>query len=139
MARPVSTDDARSPMTLASRVVDFVLSGLVAAAFCARFYLPTEATAQGETLWIVGLWLVIGIVATLAAWRSGGAVRQLDWLDAAVLLLIGGQAVSAVVVVATMAMVSTVANRHAVSVGERDVPVGLVRRGSGFPIQPAAG
>ena len=100
MARPVSTDDARAAMTRASRV-DFVLSGLVAAAFFARFYLPTEATAQGETLWIVGLWLVIGIAATLAAWRSGGAVRRLEWLDVAVLLLIGGQAVSAIVVVAT--------------------------------------
>ncbi|MEK6261304.1 MAG: O-antigen ligase family protein [Planctomycetota bacterium] len=100
MARPVSTDDARTAIPMASRV-DFVLSGLIAAAFFARFYLPTEATAQGETLWIVALWLLIGIVAALAAWRSGCAVRRLDGLDGSVLLLIGGQVVSAIVIVFT--------------------------------------
>ena len=102
MARPVSSEAPRIAMTLTSRVVDFVLSGLIAAVFFARFYLPTEATAQGETLWIVGLWLVIGLATSLIAWRSGCAVRRLDWLDASVLLLIGGQAVSAIVVVATL-------------------------------------
>ncbi len=100
MARPVSTDDARSAMTRASRI-DFVLSGLAVVTFFARFYLPAESTAQGETLWIVGLWLVIGLAASVAAWRGGCVARRLDWLDGSLLLLIGGQVASAIVVVAT--------------------------------------
>ena len=100
MARPVSTDDARFATTLTSRI-DFVLSGLVMMAFFARFYLPAESAAQGETLWIVGLWLLIGLAASVATWRGGGLARRLDWLDASVVLFIGGQVVSAIVVVMT--------------------------------------
>ncbi len=106
-------------MTRVSRI-DFALSGLVVAAFFARFYLPTEATAQGDTLWIVGLWLLIGLAAALVAWRSGGPVR-LDWLDGSVLLLIGGQVVSAIVVVAT-----TGEKRAAVNVAWEWFGVGIV-------------
>ena len=120
MARPVSNEVPRIAMAPASRF-DFVLSGLVAAVFFARFYLPTEATTQGETLWIVGLWLVIGLATSLIAWRSGGAVRRLDWLDASVLLLIGGQVVSAIVVVAT-----TGHKRAAVNVAWEWFGVGIV-------------
>jgi O-antigen ligase/polysaccharide polymerase Wzy-like membrane protein len=120
MARPVSTDGVQTS-TMRTLRVDVVLSGLIAAVFFARCYLPTEATPQGETLWIVGLWLLIGIVASVAAWRSGRALRRLDGLDGSVLLLIGGQLVSAIVVVAT-----TGDKRAAVNVAWEWFGVGIV-------------
>ena len=77
------------------------LSGLVAMTFFARFYLPTEDTANGATLWIVAIWFVIGLFTLLIAWRGGGTARRFDGSDAAVLLLIGGQVASAAMIVAT--------------------------------------
>ena len=101
MARRVSANDAPPTTTPVALRGDTILSGLVAAAFFARFYLPAEASAQGETLWIVGLWLLIGLVASLVRWRGGRTARRFDWRDGSVLLLVGGQVVSAVVVVLT--------------------------------------
>ena len=77
------------------------LSGLVSMTFFARFYLPTEDTANGATLWIVAIWFVIGLFTLFMVWRGGGPARRFDQCDAAVLLLIGGQVASAVMIVVT--------------------------------------
>ncbi len=106
MARSVSAtvDRSVSGTSLRGRFAascEPFLSGLVAMTFFARFYLPTEDTANGATLWIVAIWFVIGLFTLLLTWRGGGAARRFDQCDAAVLLLIGGQVASAVMIVAT--------------------------------------
>ena len=121
MARRVSAKNASSSATPGVLRGDAILSGLVAAVFFARFYLPAEASAQGETLWIVGLWLLVGLVATLLHWRDGGTARRVDWLDGSVLLWIGGQIISAIVVVLTSGD-----KRAAVNVGWEWFGVGIV-------------
>ena len=106
MARSVSATVDRSLSVTSSRgrfaaAGEPFLGGLVALTFFAQFYLPTEDTASGATLWIVAIWFVIGLFTLLSAWRVGGAARRCDWSDVAVLLLIGGQVASAGIVVAT--------------------------------------
>jgi hypothetical protein len=75
--------------------------GSFAALICSRFFLPAESAAQGETLWIVALWLLCGL-----AWAVGVFARVLpqwkpDWLDGAVALWIGSQMISGMLVVLT--------------------------------------
>ncbi len=106
MARSVTATVDRSLSATSSRgrftaSYESFLSGLVAMTFFARFYLPTEDTANGATLWIVAIWFVIGLFTLLMVWRGGCAARRFDGCDAAVLLLIGGQVASAVMIVAT--------------------------------------
>jgi hypothetical protein len=75
----------------------FLGGGLIALTLT-RWLLPTEATADGETLWIAGLWLLAG--AALAwQYRATAAARRLDAADLAVGLLIGGHVASGLVVV----------------------------------------
>lgn len=78
-----------------------IWSGLVAALFFARFFLPAESAAQGDTLWIVGLWLVCALAWVTAAWRGAAASLRFDWLDWTVAVWIGTQMVSAIVVIST--------------------------------------
>ncbi|MGH7198987.1 MAG: O-antigen ligase family protein, partial [Planctomycetaceae bacterium] len=53
----------------------------------------------GKTLWITQLWLAAGLTWLLAAVREGRRTLRLDWLDAAVWLIVAGHAVSALFVV----------------------------------------
>ena len=126
MARSVTAtvDRSVSPTSLRGRFAatcEPFLSGLVAMTFFARFYLPTEDTANGATLWIVAIWFVIGLFALLMAWRGRGAARRCDGCDAAVLLLIGGQVASAVMIVAT-----TGDKRAAVNIAWEWIGAGIV-------------
>lgn len=74
---------------------------LVAVLFTARFYLPAESAAQGETLWITLLWLVCGALWLIDAYRMHEPLRRFDWLDAGLLLLVGGHVLSAMAVLLT--------------------------------------
>ena len=126
MARSVTAtvDRSVSPTSLRGRFAatcEPFLSGLVAMTFFARFYLPTEDTANGATLWIIAIWFVIGLFALLMAWRGRGAARRCDGCDAAVLLLIGGQVASAVMIVAT-----TGDKRAAVNIAWEWIGAGIV-------------
>lgn len=77
------------------------LVGFVAALFFARFYIPAESAAQGETLWIASLWLVCAAVWMAGRWCRVFPRIRLDYLDAAVGLWIGSQIISGLVIVAT--------------------------------------
>ncbi|MCA9074979.1 MAG: O-antigen ligase family protein [Planctomycetaceae bacterium] len=72
------------------------LSSAVAVLFTARFFLPAESAAHGETLWITLLWLVCGVLWLVDAFRRGESLRRPDWLDSGLLLLVGGHVVSAI-------------------------------------------
>ncbi len=78
-----------------------VLTAGVAVLFTSRFFLPAESAEQGETLWIVVLWLVCGVAWLADAYRHGDSLRRFDWLDLGLLLLVGGQVISAVSVLMT--------------------------------------
>jgi hypothetical protein len=63
----------------------------------ARWLVPTEATAEGETLWIAGLWLLAGgAVAGRSIWTGGG--RSADAADVGACLLVGGHVASGLIV-----------------------------------------
>ncbi len=115
------TNDQSSPQTHITARLDACLASLIALTFFARFYVPTEDAAEGATLWIVALWLVIGLVTLLLSWRRGGAGRRFDGCDAGVLLLIGGQVVSAIAVV-----VGTGDKRAAVNLAWEWIGAGIV-------------
>lgn len=94
--KPSSTPVPSQSRTTASTIAGAVLIALT----LTRWLVPTEATADGETLWIAGLWFLAG--AFLCLWPSGGATtRRWDLADLGAVLLIGGQIVSGVVVLAT--------------------------------------
>ena len=78
-----------------------IWSGMVAAIFFSRFFLPAESAAQGDTLWIAGLWMLCGLVWTAGIWRGALPRFRFDGLDLAVAVWIGGQVVSALIVVLT--------------------------------------
>lgn len=89
------------PVRSSSSLALPVVLGLSAILFTTRFFLPAESAAQGETLWIAGLWIVCGIV-----WGIGIALGQFPrirpaWQDAAVAVWIGCQVLSAIAVILT--------------------------------------
>ena len=69
----------------------------------ARMLIPTEAAVQGDSLWIVQLWLGLGV---LWAWncRVNGDYRiRFGWIDLTVWLIVAGHVISALSVVLTSA------------------------------------
>jgi len=66
----------------------------------ARYFVPAESAALGETLWIVQFWLMGAVVWQWLAARNEIPRRRFDRLDVAICLLIGGHVLSAVVVLA---------------------------------------
>lgn len=97
-----STKASGEPLLTGWSVLDWPLwSGLVAAVFFSRFFLPAEAAAQGDTLWIVALWFACGIAwSAILVWRASPRLR-FDWLDGAVAIWIGSQLASALLVILT--------------------------------------
>ncbi len=77
------------------------LSSAVTVLFTSRFFLPAESADQGETLWIVLLWLLCGVVWLAAEARRGNSLRRPDWLDVGLLLLVGGHVASSLAVLMT--------------------------------------
>lgn len=77
------------------------LAAMCSTLFSVRFFLPAESAAQGETLWIVVLWIVCGLACAAASWCGSLPRIRLDWLDGAVALWIGCQIASGIAVVLT--------------------------------------
>ena len=78
-----------------------VVRGLILSCFLIRFFDVAESAGQGETLWIVVLWL-IGLILTVGlAVKWPVQLWRPEWLDWGVGLLVAGQILSAIVVVAT--------------------------------------
>ena len=71
------------------------LSGLLGA----RFFLPEESSASGETLWLVVLTLFYCALQHALRWRNGEGPRRLDRIDVAMLTLVAAHLISATVVV----------------------------------------
>lgn len=84
-----------------SAVWQAVLAAMCSTLFFARFFLPAESAAQGETLWIVVLWIICGLVCAAGSWSGALPRIRLDWLDGSVALWIGCQIVSGIAVVLT--------------------------------------
>lgn len=85
--------------------LDMLLSGFlgmgVAALPAARLLVPTESAAAGDTLWLVQLWLGLGVIWAWWSYRAGKVSPQIDRWDVAVGILVGGHVLAALVVVAT--------------------------------------
>ncbi len=94
---------------------------MVAAIFFSRFFLPAESAAQGDTLWIAGLWMLCGLVWTVGVWRGAFPRIRCDGLDFAVAVWIGGQVVSALFVVLTIGD-----KRAAANLGWEWIAIGIV-------------
>ena len=99
-----------------------VWSGTVAAIFFSRFFLPAESAAQGDTLWIAGLWMLAGLVWMAGVWRGAFPRIRFDWLDVAVCVWIGGQMISVLIVVLTAAG----DKRAAANLGWEWIAIGIV-------------
>ena len=67
-----------------------------------RWLIPTEASAQGMTLWIVQLVLLTAVGRIAWLWRTGQSLTRFDRIDGAIGSLIGAQVVSALAVVFTV-------------------------------------
>ncbi|MDB5345528.1 MAG: O-antigen polymerase [Schlesneria sp.] len=78
-----------------------VLAAMFSTLFFVRFFLPAESAAQGETLWIVALWMVCGLACAVGSWCGALPRVRPDWLDGSVALWIGCQVVSGIAVVLT--------------------------------------
>lgn len=78
-----------------------IVSGGAMALFVARLLVPAEATTEGDTLWIVQLWLVVGLLWAWHALRSDRLTLRFDLCDAALALLTGGHLLSGFAVLLT--------------------------------------
>ena len=93
------TSSASWPVDEAGSSRLFAAFGL--ALFMARFFVPAESAALGDTLWLVVLWLFAGSVWFLAAFRTGERPLHWDRYNAAVWVLVVGHLVAAGSVLAT--------------------------------------
>ena len=75
--------------------------GLVAMTVIVRLLTPTDGAVTGETIWVAQLALLALVVWGIALFRSGAIRLEFDWIDGAVGLLMAGQIVGALCVVAT--------------------------------------
>ena len=76
-----------------------VWCGLVLSLFLTRFFYVAESADRGETLWIVGCWIVAFMGWSLAAWIDSPVRPSMGWLGVGVGLMLGGQIASALVIV----------------------------------------
>lgn len=66
-----------------------------------RLLIPTEAAVHGDSLWIVQLWLGLGLLWAWNCYVSGDYGKRFDWLDVMLWVLVAGHVISALSVVAT--------------------------------------
>ncbi len=93
MASPSKTVHSPSPT---QPDLSSLLQNLIAALVVARLLVPTEGSVLGDTLWLTPLWF---LVVTLWAWdqfRRRDFHIRLDWIDAAVWVIVLGHVVSAI-------------------------------------------
>ena len=93
--RPHATDEGGDHRP----VFAVVVAGLAAALIFSRFFLPAESAAQGDTLWIVAAWMILGTIAGVGMLLRWFPAPRIDRMDFAVALWMGGQIVSSIVVV----------------------------------------
>ncbi len=87
---------------LASRtLVTEVGAGIALALFLMRFFVVAESAGQGDTLWIVALWILAFLASSIVACWSQGTGKSFGPLEWCVGLLAGGHILSALVVIAT--------------------------------------
>ncbi len=91
VARPVNASDG----------LTYVLIAVVAALLVARWLVPTESAPEGDTLWLVQLWLGACLLWAWNSYRQQNFSLRLDRFDLALWILIGSHIVSALVVVFT--------------------------------------
>lgn len=82
-------------------VLSWLLTFAVGVLLLARWLVPTESASQGDTLWLVQLWLAAGIIWVWAFARGETRSIRVGACDFALWLLIGGHVASALVLVAT--------------------------------------
>ena len=75
--------------------------GLILALLLARYFDVTESAAQGDTLWIVGLWFVGMLFWLIVSSKSTAVAGSFGWLDLGVVMLAGGHLLSALVIICT--------------------------------------
>jgi hypothetical protein len=75
-----------------------ILAVLVLALVVVRWLIPAESAPDGETLWIVQLWLAAGLLWAWGCFRSGSFALRLGAFDAALWTLIAGHVLSTAVV-----------------------------------------
>ena len=90
--QPQATSDRQSTS-------HWLMSGLVLSLFLMRFFYVAESAGQGETLWMVGCWIVALMGWSLTAWFRPTVRPSLSWLGVGVGLMLGGQLASALVIV----------------------------------------
>jgi len=98
LAAPRSRRESSTSAEDATRSRDWsviALAGLVGA----RFFLPTESSVEGETLWLVVLTLLYAASQHFLRWRNGEGPRPLDRVDAAIMVLVAAHVVSSGAVV----------------------------------------
>src|SRR5258708_4366191 len=68
----------------------------------ARWLVPTEASADGMTLWLTAVGVFTALLSAALAWRFDERRPQFDAIDGSIWLLIAAQAISALAVVFTV-------------------------------------
>jgi len=78
-----------------------ILKACVAALVVARLLVPTEAAPEGDTLWIVQLWLGVGLIWVWDRFREGDFSLRLGLCDAMLWTIVAGHAISAGMLLST--------------------------------------
>ncbi len=75
--------------------LSWLLKALIAALLVARLLVPTEISAEGDTLWIVQLWLAAILLWAWSCIRNGDFRLRVGWFDLFLWIFIIGHVVSA--------------------------------------------
>jgi hypothetical protein len=84
-----------TPMTFAC------LKVVVGVLLIGRMLLPTESAADGDTIWMVQLWLAAGLLWAWHCYREHDYHLRVDLLDGLLWVIVAGHVISALAVVAT--------------------------------------
>jgi hypothetical protein len=87
--------------TASADLVGTIGAVLVLALVVVRWLVPTESAPEGETLWIVQLWLAAALIWAWGRFRSGKWAIRLNAFDAALWILVAGHVVATAVVFRT--------------------------------------
>ena len=74
------------------------INGVILTLFLLRFFDVTESAGQGDTLWVVGMWMFALLMSAVVAWRTPIPTIKFGWLDLSVAVLVAGHMISGVVV-----------------------------------------
>lgn len=94
ISNPQQADVEANIDTLGS-ILSVIASGL----FFSRWFLPTEAAVDGETLWVVFLLLIVAAAWGVRNFLNKSSSIAFNWLDVSVAVLVSGHVLSSVVVI----------------------------------------